>query len=117
MQTIVRATLLSLLVGLWSLATADRAQAQNLDVPIHEDCVSDGQAACYFTSTVTGLDPNGDGFLAVRSGPGTNFPIIDKLYNGEVVHNIQMQGQWRGVRFRGGMKGWVHGNWLKDLAG
>lgn len=99
------------------VVSAGYATAQTLDVPILDSCVSDGQMACYATSTVSGLDPNGDGFLAVRSGPGTNFPMIDKLYNGEVVEIIEFQGSWRGVRYRGGWKGWAHANWLIDLAG
>ena len=89
--------------------------AQALDIPIVDDCVAD-QAACYATSQVAGLDPNGDGFLAVRTGPGSDYRMIDRLHNGDVVEHITSQGPWRGVRY-GGRKGWVHGNWLQDLAG
>lgn len=117
MNSIIRAISISLLAGFGLLASVGHATAQTLDVPIFDNCVSDGQAACYATSTVSGLDPNGDGFLAVRSGPATNFPMIDKLYNGEVVEIIEFQGDWRGVRYRGGWKGWAHAKWLTDLAG
>ena len=38
--------------------------------------------ACGGNGVVVGLDPNGDGFLAVKSGPGLSHPRIDKLYKG-----------------------------------
>ena len=46
------------------------ALTQSLDVPVVIP-PSDGQMADCATSTVSGLDPAGDNFLAVRSGPGT----------------------------------------------
>src|SRR3954449_12304238 len=42
-----------------------------------------GYDACSSNGVVVGLDPNGDGFLAVKSGPGLSYPRIDKLYNGD----------------------------------
>ncbi len=92
------------------------APSQTLDVPIVIDCVAD-QAACYATSRVQGLDPNGDGFLAVRKGPGTRHAMIDKLYNGDVVEVITARYPWYGVRYGNGRRGWVHSKWLRDLAG
>jgi hypothetical protein len=39
--------------------------------------------ACSSTGEVTGLDPSGDGFLSVRSGPGGRpYREIDRLFNG-----------------------------------
>lgn len=90
--------------------------AQQLVVPIVKDCV-DGQAACYATSRVTGLDPNGDGFLAVRSGPGSDYQMIGRLVNGDVVTVITSQGKWYGVELENGSFGWSHSNWLAPLAG
>ncbi|MEL6550630.1 MAG: SH3 domain-containing protein [Pseudomonadota bacterium] len=90
--------------------------AQALDVPIIKNCV-DSQAACYPTSTVTGLRADGDGFLSVRTGPGSDFRKIGELVNGDVVAVISSQGRWRGVELRDKTFGWVHGNWLTDLAG
>ncbi|MEL6914813.1 MAG: SH3 domain-containing protein [Pseudomonadota bacterium] len=95
---------------------AHAVHAQTLDVPIVVDCVDD-QAACYATSTVTGLRADGDGFLSVRTGPGSEFRKIGELVNGDVVTVITVQGPWRGVELPGGSLGWVHGNWLSDLAG
>jgi Bacterial SH3 domain len=112
------------------------ASAQTLDVAIFEHA-SDGQMASCSTSTVSGLKVNGDGFLAVRSGPGSQYKKIDELHNGDVVTVYDTKGKWFGVmygRSQGGCnywegegkerpvqydgnKGWVHSNWLKPLAG
>ncbi len=94
------------------------AGAQGLAVPIPLDCdEATAQAACYATSLVQGLDPNGDNFLAVRAGPGSDHAMIDRLREGDVVEVIAFDGAWRGVRYGGGRLGWVHGDWLVDLAG
>ncbi|WP_201774365.1 SH3 domain-containing protein [Jannaschia aquimarina] len=69
------------------------------------------EAACTGAGTVMGLDPNGDGFLAVRTGPGTDYPMIDQLVNGDRVTIINGQDRWLGVEYRG-RQGWVHGNWV-----
>lgn len=120
---------------LFFLVIPGSAMAQNLDFPILEHG-SDGQAASCFTSVVSGLKKGGDGFLAVRSGPGTQYMKIDEIHNGDVVTVYDTKGKWFGVmygRAQGmcnfvgvgkkrpldypGKKGWVHSNWLKDLAG
>lgn len=94
------------------------AAAQQLDVPVVIECdQAREQAACYATSRVTGLAPSGDGFLAVRSGPGTEYAKIDELREGDVVEIIDIQGDWRAVRYDDGRLGWAHGRWLADLAG
>jgi Bacterial SH3 domain len=116
--------------------SSSSATAQILDVTIFEHG-SDGRMASCFTSTVSGLEANGDGFLAVRSGPGAQFRKIGELHNGDVVTAYDTKGEWYGVmygRSQGGCdfweeegklrplgydgeKGWVHSHWLKDLAG
>ena len=113
----------------------DRATAtageKDLDVPITEEG-GDGQIANCSSSTVYGLEAGEDGFLAVRSGPGTQYRKIDELYNGDVVAVFEARGKWAGVVYRTEIvdcastvtrlvpyenKGWVHTKWLKDLAG
>ncbi|MBJ3763319.1 SH3 domain-containing protein [Maribius pontilimi] len=118
------------------LILAHSAAAADLDVPITE-MAGDGRAATCAGSIVAGLDPAGDGFLAVRSGPGTNYRKIDELRNGDVVNVFEGVGPWVGVtygrvsdgwpdpcantgparRVRDSQKGWIHSNWLEDLAG
>lgn len=91
-------------------------EAQQLDVEF--SIVEDDQAAGCLGATVTGLDPNGDGFLSVRAGPGTQFRKIDELYNGITVRPCAKQGSWWGVYYsQPRRKGWVHGNWLGNWAG
>jgi hypothetical protein len=46
---------------------------------------------------VRGLDPNGDGWLAVKSAPSLNSRRIDKLYNGAQVYLCGRVGDWLGV--------------------
>ena len=53
--------------------------------------------ACGGNGVVEGLDPSGDGFLAVRSGPGSKYGEIDRLYNGEQVYLCAEKGKWLGV--------------------
>ena len=98
------------------LATAGPAGAQQLDVEF--TILEDGQAAGCAGSVVSGLNPKGDGFLAVRTGPGTGFRKIDELHNGDDVRTCAKSGKWIGVYYgQPRRKGWVHGNWLVDGAG
>jgi hypothetical protein len=93
--------------------------------------------ACAAVGVVTGLDPNGDGFLAVKSGPGLSYARIDKLYNGEQIFVCTVSGDWLGIVYTknsqqcnvstpwpGAMpytgpcrSGWAYRNWIKPLAG
>lgn len=108
-----------------------RSPAQALDVPVVEQG-GDGQMATCASSTVAGLKAGGDGFLAVRAGPGTHYRKLDELRNGDVVLVYEIRGKWAGVAYRAMAancaatrtrfvphehKGWVHTNWLKDIAG
>ena len=92
------------------------ALAQQLDVEF--TIIEDGEAAGCGAALIGGLDPNGDGFLAVRTGPGTNFAKIDELYNGDVVRICGGRGQWSGVYYGNPRrKGWIHRNWVVSEAG
>lgn len=116
------------------------AIAQSLDVTIYEQG-GDGQVAECVLSKVVGLKADGDGFLAVRSGPGTKYRKIDEIYNGDHVLVYDGQGPWLGVIYDhgqkvlnsnagcgfvgtgkrplpyGGKKGWIHSRWVKVVAG
>lgn len=95
------------------LLSGGTAVAQVLDVPF--SILEDDQAAGCLAAHVTGLDPNGDGFLAVRTGPGTNHRKIDQLYNGDLVRTCARSGAWYGVYYGKPRRvGWVHGKWLVD---
>ncbi len=63
-------------------------------------------------ATVTGLDPNGDGFLSLRAKPKGK--EIGKLYNGNKVKILKKKGKYYKVKVvKSGMVGYAHGNWIK----
>ena len=70
---------------------------RKIDVPI----VIGGSTkfdACVGAGHVIGLDPKGDGFLSVQSGPGGKpFTELDRLHNGSEVVICDEQGPWFGV--------------------
>ncbi len=96
--------------------------------------------ACGAVGEVRGLNPQGDGFLAVRSGPGTDYPQISALYERNLVVLCARIGDWVGVAFpeEGNPDqdcglgspiseprayvgpcnwGWAHQNWITLIAG
>ncbi len=92
------------------------ANGQQLDVEF--TIIEDDQAAGCAGSIVSGLDPDGDGFLAVRSGPASSYRKIDELHNGDLVRTCAANGRWFGIYYGNPRRvGWVHGNWLIDGAG
>ncbi len=107
------------MVRAWVVAlsiAATAASAQQLDVEFR--IIEDDQAAGCPGSIVAGLDPAGDGFLAVRTGPGTDYRKIDELHEGDEVRTCAASGPWIGVYYgQPRRKGWVHGRWLAQVAG
>jgi hypothetical protein len=103
-------------VAMGSLALDLPASAQVLDVPFV--VTPDDQIAGCAGSVVAGLDPNGDGFLSVRTGPGTEYRKIDEIHNGDSVRTCDARGAWIAIVYGpSNKKGWVHGRWLKHVAG
>ena len=96
-----------------SLLIATPLQAQPLDVAFDTYCPPDSEAACFGAANVMGLNPGGDGFLAVRSGPGSQYRKIGEVYNGDRVGTYGRQGDWYAISFGPDNRlGWAHGNWL-----
>ena len=59
--------------------------------------------ACFAGGTVMGLDPNGDGFLSVRSGPGGKpFHEMDRVFNGQRLRICEERGPWLAVVYAPG---------------
>jgi hypothetical protein len=92
--------------------------------------------ACATLSEIVGLNPRGDGFLSVRSGPGTRHAELDRLTNGARVYSCAEQGEWIGIIYpfsrRCGVatpwpverayegpcrSGWVHRRFVRGIAG
>lgn len=114
--------------------------AKSAEVPvrvgIHEDL-----DVCGSFAEVKGLNPQGDGFLAVRSGPGADYAMRDRLPEGATFHvcGESADGRWMsvvyprkgqtqeqcdvsspkpGVAYRGPCAyGWVNARWVNILAG
>ncbi len=126
------------LLGLIELSSAQ--QPEKLDVPIMIGG-DDEIDACGSTGEVKGLDPKGDGFLSVRSGPGgSHFREVDRLFNGNYVYICGESGPWLAVvysnrRELGGdcgvatpqrvrqaysgpcRQGWIHSRYVRVVAG
>ena len=120
------------------LASATHSQEALIrpQVPIMIESEPD-RDACSGTGIVKGLDPYGDGFLAVKGGPGLRFPRIDKLYNGEQVYICIESSDWYGIVYSKQRRdcnvstpwprslpytgpcrsGWVHKRWIELIAG
>ena len=65
-----------------------------------------------FSHRVQGLDPNGDGFLALRNGITSNAARIAKMGEGTQLNVLQQNGAWYFVQTEAGMQGWAHSNWI-----
>lgn len=106
--------------------------AQELAVPILERTSGDLDTCAL--GEVANLKPGGDGFLAVRSGPGADYKELGRLENGDRVWLFDQRGDWVGVVYdvefvecgpiektrvlpHPGRRGWIHMNWVRILAG
>lgn len=121
------------------ICVAQAADSTPVPVMVGGDDTMD---ACGTLSQVDGLDPAGDGFLAVRSGPGTGFAMVDQLKAGQNVFvcTESEDGRWLSVVYpRAGQdypdcgvsspikrstpytgpcaSGWVASRWVKPIAG
>jgi len=65
-----------------------------------------------------GLEINdpADGWLNMRTGPGTGFAILQRLDNGMVVDELDQDGSWSYVRTPGGASGWVYRPYTRPSA-
>ncbi|MDJ0824738.1 MAG: SH3 domain-containing protein [Rhodobacter sp.] len=55
----------------------------------------------------------GDGFLNLRTGPGTNFAVITRMYNGSWVEILERSGNWVRVFHEFGDEGWAYAKYLR----
>jgi hypothetical protein len=70
--------------------------AQQLDVGVLVGGEPDLDA-CGAWGEVTGLNPDGDNFLSVRSGPGSDFQEIDQIGPTQGLFLCDERGKWIGV--------------------
>lgn len=56
---------------------------------------------------VSGLNPAGDNYLALRSGPGTTYRMLRRMGPGTVVTVLERRGDWLRVELEDGTEGWA----------
>ena len=114
--------------------TAGAALADEAAVPVIVGGDPDIDA-CSF-GEVSGLNPDGDNFLALRAAPSTNGALLARLAEGQNVWLCDQTGPWIGVvvhdetgcgfgspiaeaRPYGGpcKSGWAHRDWIRQIAG
>jgi hypothetical protein len=61
---------------------------------------------------VTGLDPKGDNFLALRTGPAPADVRIATMGPDTLLKVHESRGPWRRVELIDGMTGWAHSKWI-----
>ncbi|MFN7009034.1 MAG: SH3 domain-containing protein [Allorhizobium sp.] len=61
---------------------------------------------------VGGLDPAGDNFLALRTGPGSGYAMILPMGAGTFVTVLRRNGKWLLVELEDGTRGWAHGSYI-----
>ena len=63
---------------------------------------------------VYGLNPNGDGFLSIRTKP--NGTEIGRLYNGDMLQILEKRGKWYKIKkLSTGEIGWSFGKWISII--
>lgn len=116
-------------------AAVEAMPVEAMPVEVGGDAVLD---ACGSLGRVHGLKADGDGFLAVRAGPGSAYAMTDRLAENREVMMCGQRGEWVAVvygdlrlgscgvgapiarrqPYRGPCKsGWVHGKWIELMAG
>ncbi|MCO6187496.1 caspase family protein [Rhizobium sp. L1K21] len=85
----------------------------NAEKPVIAEPKPAQQAASLFTYEVAGLDPNGDGFLALRDGTSSSAHRIMKMTEGTRLQVLEQDGVWFKVLTEAGALGWAHSNWIR----
>lgn len=49
----------------------------------------------------------GDGFLNLRTGPGSQYEIVTQMDHGTTVETLEIRGKWARVRHETGAVGWA----------
>ncbi|MEQ6250019.1 hypothetical protein ABMC89_14085 [Sulfitobacter sp. HNIBRBA3233] len=85
----------------------------------HAQAAEPWEAACIMTH----LDPNGDGFLSIRTGPGSQYREIARVRNGDSmpIDTRKCQGKWCFAESasingrRTDLTGWFHTGWCQMI--
>lgn len=49
-----------------------------------------------------------DGYLNMRAGPGTDHPVLRRMYTGDRLEELERQGRWLRIRHVSGAIGWAY---------
>ncbi len=66
---------------------------------------------------VTGLDPTGDNFLSLRTGPGTRYREIVRMGMNTPLTILGRNGSWLNVALSDGRTGWAYGKYISTVPG
>ena len=88
---------------------------------VHESGARGWASARYLVRRGTGGSDGGkryvfsprDGYLNLRSGPGTRYRILREMNNGEFVDILESSGSWVRVRHESGATGWAAARYLR----
>ena len=86
----------------------------------HEDSGAEGWAFSKYLVPFDGGAPMkfvhspGDGYLNLRTGPGTGFAVVRRMFNGEAVEIVERKGDWVRVYHQSGETGWCSSRYLRD---
>jgi hypothetical protein len=95
----LRTLMVVLAVGTGTTSPSSAQPARSpVDVPVIVGGDGMPTVRCETNGRIVGLDPSGDGFLSVRSGPGGKpYREIDRRYNGQEVLVCGQKGPWLSV--------------------
>ncbi|CUH40268.1 SH3 domain-containing protein [Jannaschia seosinensis] len=58
------------------------------------------------------VSTTGAGWLNLRSGPGTQFEVLRRMYPGDRLVSLERQGDWLRIRHVSGATGWAHRDYV-----
>ena len=61
---------------------------------------------------VCNLNPYGDNFLSLRTGPSSRYPEIMRMGANTVVIPLRASGDWYNVRLLNGTVGWAYDQYI-----
>ncbi|MEO9574122.1 MAG: SH3 domain-containing protein [Tateyamaria sp.] len=62
------------------------------------------------------IDDPKDGWLNLRSGPGTSYRVLQRMDNGLRVEELERSGTWSNIALPNGREGWAYRKYMKTAA-
>jgi len=64
---------------------------------------------------VSGLNPRGDNYLSLRTGPGSRYQEIARMGPNTLLTVLGRQGSWMNVSMRDGRRGWAYSRYIASM--